>query len=167
MPDRKEKAEKLFRLYEKPMYYIALAVLKDHHQAEDAVADSFCRLISVLDKLGEPESPRTRQYVIKTIRNTAISRYRKNLREAYTELEDGISDSPDSLEEIYSAEERDSLDSALELLSPSDGEIVRLRGEGVTYKEIASKMSITESAARKRFERARKSLCENLKERGK
>ena len=36
-----EKAAELYRLYEKPMYHIAFAVLKDHHQAEDVVSDSF------------------------------------------------------------------------------------------------------------------------------
>lgn len=60
-----EKTAELYRLYEKPMYHIAFAVLKDHHQAEDAVSDSFCKLIAHIDKLSAPESPETRQYIIK------------------------------------------------------------------------------------------------------
>lgn len=38
------------------MYHIAMAILKNHHQAEDAVSDAFGRLIGSLDKLDKPES---------------------------------------------------------------------------------------------------------------
>lgn len=161
-----EKAAELYRLYEKPMYHIAFAVLKDHHQAEDAVSDSFCKLIAHIDRLSDPESPETRQYVIKTVKNAAISRYRKIKRESLSELDEAIADKGGTLSEISSGETREMLDNELQKLSPEDAEIVRLRGErDASYKEIAGKLSISEAAARKRFERARKNIITNLKDR--
>lgn len=71
------KLEELYRLYERPMYHIAMAILKNHYQAEDAVSDAFGRLISGLDKLDKPESVQTKAYIIKVIRSTAINIYRK------------------------------------------------------------------------------------------
>ena len=82
MQSAKEKLHKLYRLYEKPMYHIAYAVLHHTQQTEDAVSEAFCKVIRHLDQIDEPESPRTRQYMIQIIRNTAISQYRKNAKEA-------------------------------------------------------------------------------------
>lgn len=163
----REKLEELYRLYEKPMYYIALAVLKNHHQAEDAVSESFYRIIKHLDKLGEPEEPKTKQYIIKVIKSVAISRYRKNASELKRLVAlDETTRAPDCFEDIF---KEDSESTVLKLLSPlndTDFEIVIMRGrDGLPYSEISEKLSISESAVRKRYERARKRVIENTKER--
>ena len=82
MQSAKEKLHILYQLYEKPMYHIAYAILHHTQQTEDAVSEAFCKVIRHLDKIGDPESPRTKQYIIRIIRNTAINQYRKNAREA-------------------------------------------------------------------------------------
>ena len=64
MQSAKEKLHKLYRLYEKPMYHIAYAVLHHTQQTEDAVSEAFCKVIRHLNQIDEPESPRTRQYMI-------------------------------------------------------------------------------------------------------
>lgn len=154
------KLEELYRLYEKPMYHIAMAILKNHHQAEDAVSDAFGRLISSLDKLDKPESVQTKAYIIKVIRSTAINIYRKNSR---------CADSLDEFEEFTADSRSDAPFSALEnkelankILSDMDEEdarIVVLRGrDELPYKEIAGIMSMNEGTVRKRFERAKKSV---------
>ena len=92
MQSAKEKLQTLYQIYEKPMYHIAYAILHHPQQAEDAVSEAFCRVIRHLDKIGEPEHPKTKQYMIKIIRSTAISQYRKNARESsrYAPWDDGI-----------------------------------------------------------------------------
>ena len=45
MQSAKEKLHKLYRLYEKPMYHIAYAVLHHTQQTEDAVSEAFCKVI--------------------------------------------------------------------------------------------------------------------------
>ena len=59
------KLQKLYELYEQPMYRIAYAVLHDTALAEDAVHDAFVRLVSRLEKIGEPDSPKTKGYIVK------------------------------------------------------------------------------------------------------
>ena len=82
MQPAKEKLHTLYKIYEKPMYHIAYAILHHTQQTEDAVSEAFCRVIANLHKIGDPESPQTRQYMIQIIRSTAISQYRKNARES-------------------------------------------------------------------------------------
>ena len=40
-----KKIEQLYTIYEQPMYRIAYAILKNEWQAEDAVSDSFEKLL--------------------------------------------------------------------------------------------------------------------------
>ncbi|MFR3812338.1 MAG: sigma factor [Ruminococcus callidus] len=82
MQPAKEKLHTLYKIYEKPMYHIAYAILHHTQQTEDAVSEVSFAVIANLHKIGDPESPQTRQYMIQIIRSTAISQYRKNARES-------------------------------------------------------------------------------------
>ena len=65
MQPAKEKLHTLYKIYEKPMYHIAYAILHHTQQTEDAVSEAFCRVIANLHKIGDPESPQTRQYMMR------------------------------------------------------------------------------------------------------
>lgn len=155
-----KKLEELYRLYEKPMYHIALAILKNHYQAEDAVSDAFGRLITKLDRIDVPDSIQTKAYIIKVIRSTAINIYRKNANcvnslDEYEEFAaDSGSDAP-----FAEFENKDLASKILSDMDEEDAKIVILRGrEGLPYREIADIMSLNEGTVRKRFERAKKSV---------
>ncbi len=75
------KLEMLYRLYEQEMYRVCVAVLGDSFSAEDAVSESFLKLIRIRDSIKKPDSAETRHLCIKTARNTAINMYRKRSRE--------------------------------------------------------------------------------------
>lgn len=155
-----KKLEELYRLYEKPMYHIALAILKDHYQAEDAVSDAFGRLLTKLDRIGVPDSVQTKAYIIKIIRSTAINIYRKNANNADSldEFEEFAADSG-SYAPFAEFENKELADKILSDMDEEDAKIVILRGrEGLPYREIADIMSMNEGAVRKRFERAKKSV---------
>lgn len=72
-----KKIEQLYTIYEQPMYRIAYAILKNEWQAEDAVSDSFEKIIVNISKIGNPRSEKTKRYVISIIKNAAIDQYRK------------------------------------------------------------------------------------------
>ena len=158
MQSAKEKLHILYQLYEKPMYHIAYAILHHTQQTEDAVSEAFCKVIRHLDKIGDPESPRTKQYIIRIIRNTAINQYRKNAREAdrRTVWDDRILQIPD---ETAASPAEQQEEQQLESLSETDRQIVLLRCQNnLPFREIAQRCGIKEAAARKRFERARKTM---------
>lgn len=162
---RKEKICLLYQLYEKPMYRIAYAILHHTEQTEDAVSEAFCYIIRHLDKFEEPESAKTKQYMIRLIRSKAIDQYRKNAVEnnRQTPWDDRVLQVPESTDTLEQAmlytEQQAMLEDMLQTLNETDARIVLLRcAEGLSFREIAARVSMKESTARKRFERARKTM---------
>ncbi len=157
-----EKLSILYRLYEQPMYRIAYAVLHDVSLAEDAVSDAFMKIIPRLHKLGEPDSPKTKAYIVKVIKSVSIDQYRR-CRKRYCHeqaIDEYALQIPDASQDIASFEDSDSLQKALLAdLSDADRDMIKLRClDGLSWKETSQKLSISETTLRKRFERARKRL---------
>lgn len=162
---KSQKLELLYQIYEKPFYHIAYAVLNHHQQAEDAVSDAFFQVMNHLDRIGEPDSPATKAYMIKIIKHTAINQYRKNARQNQycTELDDSafqIADTHDELENRFKKSSlRQMLSEMFSLISETDKQIVLLHcQENKSFKEIAGRFGMKEATVRKRFERARKRM---------
>jgi RNA polymerase sigma-70 factor (ECF subfamily) len=154
-----EKLEQLYLLYEKPLYRIALAVLHDHMQAEDAVSETFYRIIKHIRKLGDPAHPQTKQYMIKVIRSISFSMYRQNQIESerFQPLDEKTDAIPDDSMTRRSLAEM--IASLLGILNDTDRQIVIWHGrDGIGFAEIAANLDMTENAVRKRYERARKRM---------
>ena len=77
-----ELLSKLYELYEKEMFHICLSVLHDRYSAEDALHDSFIKLMKYRDKIVDISSEKCRRFVLKTARNTAIDLYRYKKKES-------------------------------------------------------------------------------------
>ncbi len=99
---QKEKLHQLYALYEQPLYRIAYAILHQTEQAEDAVSDAFLKIISHLDQIESPDSPKTKAFLIQVIRNTAINQYRKNAKDAerLTNIDDSTLQVPSPHNEV-------------------------------------------------------------------
>ena len=169
MPEDSDKIKAIYELYEQPMYRIAFAVLKNPELAEDAVSDAFVRIIDRLKKIKAPESDKTKAYIVKIIKSTSINIYRKNKRTLTREtaIDDSvmqISDSSQNIEEnVMARMENQNRRNLLNKLDDTDRTIITLRyGNDFSWKEVAERTSMTESTARKRFERAKKKLI-NMK----
>lgn len=161
--ENNRKVEALYELYEQPMYRIAYAILHHVQQAEDAVHDAFVAIMRSKAEIGDVRSPETKRFVVQTVRNTAINWYRRNAREAlqFTELDDTAAQIPDENNEIEKRirhmEQSEAVEKILSGLNSSEREILRLRcEEELSFREIAERLSLSEAAVRKRFERARK-----------
>lgn len=160
-----EKIRELYEVYEQPMFRIAFAILHNEQEAEDAVSDAFLRVIGRLDKIGDVKNDRTKKYMVKVIKSTSINIYRRNKQFFIKEMPIDneamqIPDSSPSVEKIIiDSENSRDLDRMLSKISSTDRRIVMMRcSDEMSWKEISGSLSMTESAARKRFERIKKRL---------
>lgn len=165
--DESEKLRRLYELYEQPMYRIAYAVLHSSELAEDAISESFIRIIGNLRKIGDPEAPKTKSYIIRVIKSSSIDLYRKcrhfHLREITVDYNEAqfIDEYANVEEKVFSSGTNEDLGKMLCSLGKTDRSIIHLRCiEDLPWKEVAKQLSLTESNARKRFERIRKKLTE-------
>ena len=80
-PDRKDKLAEVFDLYRGPMLRLAFRVLGNERDAEDAVQDAFERIVRNLDRLDQPDSPKTRGYIMVITERRAIDLLRARRRQ--------------------------------------------------------------------------------------
>ena len=154
METTRDKIERMYELYEQPMYRIAYRVLGDEYAAEDAVHDAFVKLIANRGKIADPASQKTWAYAKSAVRSAAIDVYRRRQREAER-----------SVETVEAAEEIGVPEELLSGLPEKYAKVVRLRFiDGLTTAETAAVMRITESCVKKRVERAKKLLAESMNE---
>ncbi len=164
------KIEKLYCQYRYLMYSEANKTLHDHHLSEDAVQQSFIRIINNLHKIDEIICPRTRNFVVIICRNVALNMLNKR-----TYLNKNITDfneleiSDDSLNEplniLISKESVFRIGAVIEDMPPIYRDTLLLKESyGYTNQEIADLMGISYETAKKRLFRARKLLIQSLEE---
>lgn len=163
--EEKRKLERLYLAHKQTMYYVALRILKDAHEAEDAVHQAFLRIMERLDKINENDCHKTRAYLVVITESAAIDIYRKRKRArtvSFDELEIYISG---ELESNY--EETDGINRAINALPVNYAVVLKLRyAHGHTDGEIASLLNITEENVRQRIARAKKKLNKLLEAEG-
>ena len=151
------KLSTLYNIYEQPMYRIAYAVLRDEGLAEDAVSDAFIRILGKLHKFDDCRSAKTRSYILKVIKSTSINIYLKNKRRFTEEVP--IDDAMQIVDVRINTENRNHVDNIINSLEEPDRSIVIMRCiKDMSWREVAEKLSLTESNVRKRFERTKKRL---------
>lgn len=150
--------ERLYVLYEQEMYRVCAAIVKDSHAAEDALSESFVKLIRIRDRIGAADSEKTRRLCIKTARNTAIDMYRRRSLESryfvgLPETED--TDAAVQPDELLS-EHGDVKEHVLSRLDVKyKTPVVLYYYEGLSIREVSAVLKISEACVRKRLERAR------------
>lgn len=77
-PTEKELVIQLYDTYRQFMYNICMSMLKKREDAEDAVHDAFVRIISNIDKIGNPYSRKTKSYITVITKNICIDHLRKS-----------------------------------------------------------------------------------------
>ena len=155
------KIQKLYEIYEQPMYRIAYAFLHNREMAEDAVSEAFVRIIGKINRLGDAESPKTKSYIVKVIKSTSIGIYRRNKRKYMYEqpIDDNIMQLSDPLTDVEDKIIAGSTGEIMNGLEETDRTIVMFRCRyEMPYKEIAQRTSMSDAAVRKRFERAKRRI---------
>lgn len=149
------------------MYKTAFQILKDEGQAEDAVQDAFIRVISHLDQIKAPDALDTKYYMVRIIRSTAIDIYRKNQKD----LDNLLWDSEDIFknqksfddQNLVQIENRYVIKRILLALSPKYREVLELKCYfGLSHREIAALLEVSENVVSKRYERAKRIVLEMM-----
>lgn len=171
-PEERSKAERLFLKYRNLMFNVAMGVLNDGHLAEDAVSQSFERILNHIDKIEEENEEKTSSYMATVCRNVAIdimnSTTYLNIDEDCAEnVEDTINlNNRNPLKIMQGRESFELLIDAVKSLKPIYRDVMMHLCHDMKYSEIAKVLKIKEENVRKRIERGRKILIEMVERSG-
>ena len=166
--------EKLFTLYEQPMYYYALKITSDPYMAEDVVQDAFCKMIKYIDSINYEGDREIKGYLFSVIKTCAADNLRKNkVQETVTNSqEDNVLYIEDSLGLDFDMDEAigemsfdGNIGELVSKLNEEDQDILYLRyGRDASDEEIEEVLNLkTAEAVRKRLSRAKFRLKNLLK----
>jgi RNA polymerase sigma-70 factor (ECF subfamily) len=156
-----EALEALFERYEAPVFQFLVGVLRDHHQAEDVLQETFVR---ALQRLEGVDADHLRGWLFTVAYHQAmLSRRRAKARRepvGATVQDDSLPD--DSVGPEHEAERREEarrLRALLEQLPPPQREVIRQRVyEGKRFREIAADLECPLNTALARMHEGLKRL---------
>ena len=178
--DDRDFVSGIFEEYGKQLYYIALDILKNEHDANDALQETMYKIIKYIDKFTDDNKANARNKIMIGLRvsicNTSFRQYRKQQKknkhetdffyesddeEVTIEIEDETTNIDDT---IIKGEDCRKIKEALLNLSPELQDAVNL----VYYcdfscVEAAKFLGVTDNALRNRLYQARKKLKEVLR----
>jgi len=163
------KAERLYEKYKYLMYSEAYKILQEKYLTEDAVQQSFIKIIKNLHKIDENNCPRTRNFMVVICVNTAKSIYNKNL---YLNKHDNVVENIDEdaadigndpLDILIDKDSIEQITIAIEALNPIYRDVLLLkRAYRCSRQEIVELLGIPEETVKKRLARAKKMLSQVL-----
>ena len=172
--DDRDFVSVIFEEYGKQMYSIALDILKNEHDADDALQETMYKIIKYVDKFADDDKSKIRNKIMiglrASIQNTSFRNYRKkqNKNKYETdeeEVEIDIEDESAIVDDIViKGEDCRKIKDALLVLSSDLQDTVNL----VYYcdfscVEAAKFLGVTDNAVRNRLYQARKKLKEVLR----
>lgn len=161
-PEDRSKFEDLYLRYKNIMFFTANKILHNYHDAENAVHAAFVKIAENIEKIEAPDSPKTRGYVVTIVEHAAIDLYRKHKRTTTANLEEWK-----NLGLTVEYDGHNSLAACILKLPANYRECILLRYyHGYDTHEIARALGISESAAFKLNQRAKKKLLELCQEEG-
>lgn len=170
--DNVQKVENLYQLYGNLMYATAREVLKDSHLAQDAVHLSFERIMKNMHKVGDPNSPNTKNLVVIICKNISLDMLKKNAKyEQLSITEDAkFGPGPDIFEPDMIAINQDTNKELIDIINNLNTiyrVVIILRVEyELSYTQIADTLDINVETVRKRLYRAREMILKELTRRG-
>ena len=157
-PEQQTKFEIIYTQYKDTLYAVAYKILRNHHDAEDAVHHAFVKLAENIQKIEDPLCPKTRGYIVTIVENKAIDIYRR--KQAHPQLE--YIDEVVGVQVEYQGENA-LAGSILKLPTRQRSVIILKHSHGYSMKEIAKILGISYENAVKTEQRAKarlKALCE-------
>lgn len=149
------KVEKLYYEYRKLMYKEAYAILDDKTLAEDAVSESFIRIINNLHKIDENICPRTRNFLVIICRNVAKNIYNSKMNTIPYEHTEDITN-PINMEDFVI--NRETIKRITDIILAMDSKyrdvLILRRAYEMSREDIAKIFGISVETVKKRLLRA-------------
>lgn len=149
------KVEQLYFEYRKLMYKEAYEVLRDKNLSEDAVSESFIRIINNLHKIDENICPRTRNFLVIICRNVAKDIYNSRKNTVPYEYPEDTADITD-IEDIVINKE--TVKRITDIISTMDSKykdvLILRRAYDMRREDIAKIFGISVETVKKRLLRA-------------
>jgi RNA polymerase sigma-70 factor (ECF subfamily) len=163
-----QRLEALVREHSRLVYRIAYAVLRRHHDAEDATQETFMRVLRYSSKLAEVEDPKT--WLARIAWRVAVDRSRQSGRRREIPLEDPAKPVAEVASSDIPADQTvhgTQVSAALERMIAALPEKLRQplilsTIEEMSPREVGATLGINEAAVRSRIFRARQILREKL-----
>lgn len=179
-PDDRDFVTDIFDEYEKQLYHIAFSILKNEHDASDALQETMYKIIKYIDKFTCDDTTDARNKIMiglrAAIRNTSLRLYKKQQKKNKHEIDfyfesDGeevtidVEDETANVDDaVIKNEDCRKVREALLKLSPDLQDAVNLVYNcNFSCIEAAKFLGISDSALRNRLYQARKKLKEALK----
>jgi RNA polymerase sigma-70 factor, ECF subfamily len=155
-------AEELFNEHHRRIYFYCLRQLGSPEEAEDAVQATYLNACRSLMDGFEPEAAQA--WLFKVAHNVCLTRQRSSYRRARVErpqdmqaVQDVVAAPETSGDELFG------LDDALAGLPEQQRRAILLREwQGLSYREVAAKLGVTQAAVETLIFRARRSLANSL-----
>ena len=157
-------AEELFNEHHRRIYLYCLRQLGSPEEAEDAVQATYLNACRSLMDGFEPEAAQA--WLFKVAHNVCLTRQRSSYRRARVERPQDLQ----AVQDVVAApeppgDELFGLDEALAGLPDQQREAILLREwQGLSYREVATKLGLTQAAVETLIFRARRSLASALEQ---
>lgn len=162
----RQKVIRLYYNYRALMYKTAYGILGDAQLAEDAVHDSFEKVIKHLQKIDEGNTASTRSFLVVVCRNTALTiAGQKNPLTSFNDAPEDTAYKNTLLDIVITRETLCELVAAIESLNPiyRDTFILR-RVYNMSRGDIAALLGISAETVKKRLYRAKQKITDKLLE---
>ena len=155
-------AEELFNEHHRRIYLYCLRQLGSPEEADDAVQATYLNACRSLKDGFEPEAAQA--WLFKVAHNVCLTRQRSSYRRARVERPHDLQAVQDTIAAPEaSGDELFGLDEALAGLPDQQRNAILLREwQGLSYREVATKLGVTQAAVETLIFRARRSLANSL-----
>lgn len=161
------KFTKVYEKYRQLMLKEAYTRLRDYGLAEDCVQNAFCDIAKNFKKVGDIESPSTKAYVMTITRTCAFHIYKKAQKRTEISFEDTGFEPTDDVfceDEYFRQYEIQNTVTLIQALPDGYREPLLLHCvHDYEYSHIADLMGLQPEAVRKRVQRAKAMVKEQLK----
>lgn len=144
------------------MYNISYQILRNHYDAEEAVSQTFLKIMNHIERISVLPQSKIEPFCIIILKNETMNIIRQGKKKVYMEdldYLDSYSQSIDPDEEYIKTADKEKIVSCINSLSDTEKYLIYLRFVNeLSFKHIAELLGITEEAAKKRSQRILKKL---------